>query len=103
MIIVNLALKLFEEVRSPIVGFRFTKHFWKRYTERFKTDLRPIESLMNRIDKELPMLIFDAAIQHRYKQVLFEHNGAVISLVLLVGDYPEMIATTIYAKNTSSG
>lgn len=94
----DAATKLFLEVKSPIVGFSFTKHFWVRYVERFKLDLRPVDALIKKIDEDLIFLIYEAEQSPRYKQTVLQFNGATIPLVLMHGEYPELKAATIYSK-----
>lgn len=100
MLLMNMSLelahKLYREVKSPIYGFAFSKHFWERYVERFKTDLSPLEGLMQRIDKDLCLLIFEAAKKEHHPQVIIFHSGAKIPLTLIMGDSPKLLASTIY-------
>lgn len=93
----TLAQKLFHSVKSNVVGFAFSKHFWERYVERFNHDLSPLEGLINKIDNCLIELMFDAASNMRYNQTIVKHNDVHIPLVLnLSGKHPVLTATTIF-------
>ena len=78
----NLAQTLYHTNKEPILGVRTTLHFWERYVERYNCDLDVLSQLLKHIDKNICLIIFNAASNDRYK-ALVKISGVKVPVALM--------------------